>query len=204
MQNNIAIPAQTSSAIKLLQLAVAVAGLWLLLHSWVVTQQQGEDLLREQSTQLMRETLKTLSSTAAYLIENDQLDGLTQMTNDIATSAYLHDVVVYDANGVRMSWSDGSAPARRLYAPSSDEALLPMVQEITREQQLLGYIKVSLRLDESVLPVAQGWQQLMHQVMAMILLAGVITFFLKRGFSRFSRQSFRLNKTSSGSSSNSV
>lgn len=204
MQNNIAIPAQTSSAIKLLQLAVAVAGLWLLLHSWVVTRQQGEALLREQSTQLMRETLKTLSSTAAYLIENDQLDGLTQMTNDIATSAYLHDVVVYDSNGVRMSWSDGSAPARRLYAPSNDEALLPMVQEITREQQLLGYIKVSLRLDESVLPVAQGWQQLMHQVMAMLLLAGVVTFFLKRGFSRFSRQSFRLSKTSSGSSSNSV
>ncbi|MDX3773301.1 hypothetical protein QE250_04150 [Chromatiaceae bacterium AAb-1] len=192
MQNNIAIPATTSSTIKLLQLAIGIAGLWLLLQSWVFTQQQGISLLQQHSTQLMRETLKTLSHTAAYLIENDQLDGLEQMTRHIAASNYLHDVVVYDANGVRMSWSDNTAAARVLYSPAHDEPLLPMVQEIMKDQQLLGYIKISLRLDESLTPIAHRWQQLMHQILGMLLLAGIVTFFLKKGFSRFSRQSFRL------------
>mgnify|MGYP006154360679 CR=1 FL=1 len=99
------------------------------------------------SSQLMRETLATLSHTAAYLIENDQLDGLEQLTQHIAASPYLHDVVVYDANGVRMSWSEGSAPARLLYGPTQSEQLQAMVQSINKDQQLLGYIKLSLRQD---------------------------------------------------------
>lgn len=194
MQNHIAIPDTTSSTIKLVQIAVAVLGIWLLLQAWVYTQQQGKALLQQQSSQLMRETLSALSHTAAYLIENDQLDGLEQLTQHIAASPYLHDVVVYDANGVRMSWSEGSAPARLLYGPSQSEQLQAMVQPITKDQQLLGYIKLSLRLDASVTPVARRWQQLMQQLLAMLVLAGMIGFLLRRGFARLSRQSLRLRK----------
>lgn len=195
MQNHIAIPDTTSSTIKLVQIALAVLGIWLLLQAWVYTQQQGKALLQQQSSQLMRETLSALSHTAAYLIENDQLDGLEQLTQHIAASPYLHDVVVYDANGVRMSWSEGSSPARLLYGPSHSEQLQAMVQSITKDQQLLGYIKLSLRLDASVTPVAIRWQQLMQQLLAMLVLAGVIGFLLRRGFARLSRQSLRLRKS---------
>jgi uncharacterized membrane protein affecting hemolysin expression len=195
MQNHIAIPDTTSSTIKLVQIAVAVLGIWLLLQGWVYTQQQGKALLQQQSSQLMRETLSALSHTAAYLIENDQLDGLEQLTQHIAASPYLHDVVVYDANGVRMSWSEGSAAARLLYGPSQSEQLQAMVQPITKDQQLLGYIKLSLRLDASVTPVAKRWQQLMQQLLAMLVLAGMIGFLLRRGFARLSRQSLRLRKS---------
>lgn len=194
MQNHIAIPDTTSSTIKLVQIALAVLGIWLLLQAWVYTQQQGKALLQQQSSQLMRETLSALSHTAAYLIENDQLDGLEQLTQHIAASPYLHDVVVYDANGVRMSWSEGSTAARLLYGPSQSEQLQAMVQPITKDQQLLGYIKLSLRLDASVTPVAIRWQQLMQQLLAMLVLAGVIGFLLRRGFARLSRQSLRLRK----------
>ncbi|MDX5408385.1 MAG: YtjB family periplasmic protein [Chromatiaceae bacterium] len=197
MQNHIAIPDTTSSTIKLVQIALAVLGIWLLLQGWVYTQQQGKALLQQQSSQLMRETLSALSHTAAYLIENDQLDGLEQLTQHIAASPYLHDVVVYDANGVRMSWSEGSAAARVLYGPSHSEQLQAMVQTITKDQQLLGYIKLSLRLDASVTPVAIRWQQLMQQLLAMLVLAGIIGFLLRRGFARMSRQSLRLRKSKS-------
>ena len=194
IQNDIPLPNSTSSTIKLLQIAVAVLGIWLLLHSWVLLQQQGRHLLQQQSSQLMRETLATLSHTAAYLIENDQLDGLEQLTQHIAASPYLHDVVVYDANGVRMSWSEGSAAARLLYSPTQVEPLQAMVQPISKDQQLLGYIKLSLRLDASLTPIAMPWQRLMQQLLIMLVLAGIIGFLLRRGFSRFSRQSLRLRR----------
>lgn len=194
MQNDIPIPDSTSSTIKLLQIAIAVMGIWLLLHSWVLTQQQGKRLLQQQNSQLMQEMLTALSHTAAYLIENDQLDGLEQLTQHIAASQYLHDVVVYDANGVRMSWSDGSAPARLLYGPVQTEQLQAMVQTITKDQQLLGYIKLSLRLDASLTPISLSWQQMMQQLMAMLVLAGIVGFMLRRGFSRLSRQSLRLRR----------
>lgn len=194
MQNDIPIPDSTSSTIKLLQIAIAIIGIWLLLHSWVLTQQQGKRLLQQQNSQLMQEMLTALSHTAAYLIENDQLDGLEQLTQHIAASQYLHDVVVYDANGVRMSWSEGSAPARLLYGPAQTEQLQAMVQTITKDQQLLGYIKLSLRLDASLTPISLSWQQMMQQLLAMLVLAGIVGFMLRRGFSRLSRQSLRLRR----------
>ena len=197
MQNHIAIPDTTSSTIKLVQIAVAVLGIWLLLQAWVYTQQQGKALLQQQSSQLMRETLTALSHTAAYLIEHDQLDGLEQLTRHIAASPYLHDVVVYDANGVRMSWSEHSAPARLLYGPAHTELLEPMVQPITKDQQLLGYIKLSLRLDTSLNDISLSWQMLMQQLLGMLILAGFVGFLLRRGFSRFSRQSLRLRRRKS-------
>jgi|UPI000406ED20 membrane protein len=192
MQNHIPIPSSTSSTIKLLQIAIAVMGIWLLLHSWVLTQQQGKLLLQQQSSQLMRETLTALSHTAAYLIEHDELDGLEQLTQHIAASPYLYDVVVYDANGVRMSWSENSAPARLLYGPNQKEQLQAMVQPITKDQQLLGYMKLSLRLDTSLNQISMSWQQLMQQLLGMLILAGAVGFLLRRGFSRLSRQSLRL------------
>lgn len=192
MQNHIPLPDSTSSTIKLLQIGIAVAGIWLLLQSWVYVQQQGNTILQQQSSQLTRETLLALSHTAAYLIENDQLDGLEQLTQHIAQSPFLHDVVVYDANGMRMSWSPGSDPARLLYSPAQPEPLQAMVQPILQGEQLLGYIKLSLKLDSSLTPGATSWQQLMQYVLLMLMLAGIVGYLLRRGFSRFSRQSLRL------------
>lgn len=196
MQNDIPIPDSTSSTIKLLQIATAILGGWLLLHSWALTQQQGQQLLQQQSSQLMRQTLTALAHTAAFLIENDQLDALEQLTQQIADSAYLYDVVVYDSNGVRMSWSEHSAPAWLLYGPSQSEHLQAMVQPITKDQQLLGYLKLSFRLDASLTQISLSWQQMMQQLMAMLLLAGFIGYLLRRGFSRFSHLVLRRRRKS--------
>ena len=174
MQNDISIPDSTSSTIKLLQISIAVAGVWLLLQGWVWIQQQGKLLLQQQSTQLTQETLVTLSHTAAYLIENDQLDGLEQLTQHIAQSPYLHDVVVYDANGVRLSESSGSEPARLLYAPQHKVELQPMVQEIYQGKQLLGYIKISLKQDTGFNAVSSAWHAMMEQVLWMLALAALV------------------------------
>ncbi|MGI5308698.1 AhpA/YtjB family protein [Rheinheimera sp. WS51] len=192
MPNHSVTARTTSSYIKLIQVAFAVLGVWLLLQAWVMIQQQGQYLFQQQSSQLMRETLVTLADTAAYLIENDQLDGLEQLTQNVASSNYLYEVTVYDANGVRMSSSDNSAPAFQLYKPDYTEQLKPMIQPITKQQQLLGYIKFSLRLDAALSPIAEPWQNLMQRILLMLLFAGAIGFLLRRGFSRFSRQSMRL------------
>jgi membrane protein len=194
MQKDIPIPDSTSSTIKLLQLAAAIAGIWLLLHSWVMTQQQGRQILQHQSSQLMRETLTTLSHTVAYLIEHDQLDGLEQLIQQIAASPYLYDVVVYDANGVRMSWSENSAPAQMLYGTKQKEHLQAMVQPIMKHQQLLGYIKLSVRLDASLSKINLSWQHLMQQFMIMLILAGVVGFLLRRGFAGLTQQSLHLRR----------
>lgn len=194
MQNNIAIPSSTSSYIKLIQLAIAVLGIWFVLNSWVKTSHQGQAILQSQAEQLMRENLITLSQAAAYLIENDQLDGLEQLTRNIAASPFLYDVVFYDSNGVRISWSEASAAARLMYGKFASQPLVPLVQEIRSQQQLLGYIKISLQPDTKLNPSFARWQQLMHHLLLLLLLTGLIGYLLRRSFSRLSRQGFRLSK----------
>lgn len=194
MQNNIAIPSSTSSYIKLLQLAISVVGIWFVLHSWVQTSQQGQAILQSQAEQLMRENLITLSQAAAYLIENDQLAGLEQLTRNIAASPFLYDVVFYDTNGVRISWSEASAAARVMYGKFANQSLVPLVQEIRSEQQLLGYIKISLQPDTKLNPSFARWQKLMQHLLLLLLATGLIGYLLRRSFSRFSRQSVRLTK----------
>ncbi|WP_372625693.1 AhpA/YtjB family protein [Arsukibacterium sp.] len=175
-------------------MAIAVAGIWFVLHSWVKTSNQGQAILQSQAEQLMRENLKTLSQAAAYLIEHDQLDGLEQLTQNIAASPFLYDVVFYDSNGVRISWSEASAAARLMYGKFASQPLVPMVQEIRSQQQLLGYIKISLQPDTKLNPSFARWQKLMQQLLLLLLVTGLTGYLLRRSFSRLSRHGIRLHK----------
>ncbi|GAA0658590.1 hypothetical protein [Rheinheimera tangshanensis] len=179
---------KNSKYFRLAQLLLALLGIWVLSQWWWNSNQQGELLFQQQSAELMRSTLVALSHTAAYLIDNDQLESLNQLTTHIAATPYLQDVVVYDANGVKLSASDGTAAAQLLYAPQHEQALLAMVQEITQDNRVIGYIKISMKLDASLLPVTQAWQQLMQQVFWMLLLAGVVAFMLRGTWSKIVHQ----------------
>ncbi len=162
-----------------LQLLFALIGVLALTHWWQQTDRQGEQLFAEQSSVLMRETLKALAQTAGYLIENDQLEGLKALTQQMASNPYLHDVVVYDANGVRLSESGETEPANLLFAPQYQTQLQPMVQEIYQNNQLIGYIRISLRQEASFGTVAANWHQLMTQLFWMCLFALVIGVLLR-------------------------
>lgn len=177
-----------SSVITILQLAVAVVGIWFILHSWSAARAEGQRVLQQQNQLLMRETLIALSHTAGYLLENDQLEGLSQLTQNLAENPFLHDVVVYDANGVRLSWSEANSAARLLYRPDQPLPLIPMVQEIRVNNQLLGYIKISVLNDKSLFPGYSYWQQLMQQMLGLLLLTGAIGMLLKRSFYQLSQR----------------
>lgn len=179
---------RSSSVITLLQLALAVLGIWFILHSWSNARAEGQLVLQQQNQLLMRETLTALSHTAGYLLENDQLDGLIQLTAQIAENPFLHDVVVYDANGVRLSWSEANTPARLMYSLEQSLPLIPMVEEIRVGEQLLGYIKISMLHDKSLFPGYDFWQQLMQQMLGLFLLTAAIGMLIKRSFYHFAER----------------
>jgi len=164
---------------QFVQFALAVAGLVLLLQWWHLSQKEGQRLFAEQSSVLMREQLKALAQTCAYLIENDQLDGLQALVKQMATNPYLNDVMVYDANGVKLAASGDGDSASLLYAPQQKNDLLPMVQEIYQGDQLKGYLKVSLLQGASFAKVGVSWGQLMHQLLWMLGFAGVLTLMFR-------------------------
>jgi uncharacterized membrane protein affecting hemolysin expression len=187
-------PKKSAKIWRGMQFVLAVCGFILLLQWWQQTNKQGEQLFAEQSAVLMRETLKALAQTCAYLIENDQLEGLKALTQQMASNPYLHDVVVYDANGVRLSESAGSEPARLLYAPQTPDHLLPMVQEIYQGTQLLGYIKISLKQHSSFDAVSKSWHQLMQQLLWMLGFTVLLALMLRGALQALSHR-LASNKT---------
>lgn len=164
---------------QFVQFALAIAGLVMLLQWWHLSQKEGQRLFAEQSSVLMREQLKALAQTCAYLIENDQLDGLQALVKQMATNPYLNDVMVYDANGVKLAASGDGDSAALLYAPQQKNDLLPMVQEIYQDNQLKGYLKVSLLQGASFAKVSVSWGQLMHQLLWMLGFAGILTLMFR-------------------------
>ncbi|WP_423187167.1 AhpA/YtjB family protein [Alishewanella sp. d11] len=192
MQHHSVSAPRYSSFITLLQLAIAVLGIWFILHSWVNAKVEGQRVLQQQNKLMMRETLVALSYTAGYLLENDQLESLSLLTQHIAENPFLHDVVVYDANGVRLSWSEANTAARLLYRPDQQLPLIPMVQEIRVNEQLLGYMKISLLNDQRLFPGYSYWQQLMQHMLGLLLLAVAVTMLLKRSFFRLNQRYGRL------------
>lgn len=182
------LPKESSRIFRAVQFVLAIVGILAILQWWNVNHTQGQRLFAEQSSVMMRETLKALAQTAAYLIENDQLDGLNELTQQLALSPYIHDVVVYDANGVRMSESPGSDPARLLYAPQFAVELTPMLQEIYQDDQLLGYIKISLKQETGFNTIASAWNDLMEQVLWMLIFAGFIALLARSSLLWFSHR----------------
>jgi|JI7StandDraft_1071085.scaffolds.fasta_scaffold01427_11 uncharacterized membrane protein affecting hemolysin expression len=178
-QTSKALSKKSARWFRWVQLGLAIVGILALLQWWHYSDERGEQLFAAQSEVLMRETLKALAQTAAYLIENDQLEGLTQLTKQMASNPYIHDVVVYDVNGVRLSETAASHYAQLLYAPSQSPELFPMVQEIYRDTQLLGYIKISLKQDTGFSAVSTAWDSLMEQVLWMLGLSGVLALLLR-------------------------
>ena len=193
---------KNSKYFRLAQLLLALLGIWVLSQWWLNSSQQGERLFQQQSAELMRSTLIALSHTAAYLIENDQLESLNQLTTHIAATPYLQDVVVYNANGVKLSASEGTAPAQLLYAPQHQQPLLAMVQEIYQNDRVIGYIKISMKLDASLLPVTQAWQQLMRQVFWMLLLSGLVAFMLRGSWTKLMQQWHKWRKSKQADTAN--
>ncbi|WP_337843270.1 hypothetical protein [Rheinheimera sp.] len=170
---------------RLAQVVLVALGILVLSQWWWTSHKQGEQLFQQQSEELMRSTLVALSHTAAYLIVNDQLESLNQLTTHIANTPYLQDVVVYDANGAKLSASKSASPALVMYAPQFQPELLALVQEIEQDGRVIGYIKISMKLDASLLPVTQAWQQLMQQVVWMLWVAGLVAFVVRGLWSRF-------------------
>lgn len=173
---------------QIVQFVLAIAGIVLLLQWWHLSQKEGQRLFAEQSSVLMREQLKALAQTCAYLIDNDQLDGLQALVKQMASNPYLHDVMVYDANGVVLAKSGDTDAARLLYAPQQKNDLLPMVQEIFQGTQLRGYLKVSLVQGASFAKVSQSWGQLMHQLLWMFAFSGVLALLLRRSLALVSHR----------------
>ena len=70
---------------------------------------------------------------------------------------------------------------------------MPFVEEI-RTENIEGYVRVTLKKSLLTQALHQADMENSERQRVLMVIAGIVGFFLTRGLSRFSRQGFRLSK----------
>ena len=206
---------------KILQLASAILIIIVLMSMWQSTISKDEATLEGHFDYLAKQYLQQSASgisallTQKYASKKARNEIVQNYLNGLMEVDFIKQVHLYDKKGLLLNtgkyiekasstqekvvFEDPSKSILELYgvaAKTLDKSQLytPYVMEI-RQGKLLGYLRFTYEPDylTEVLSKADHDRQTLLRLM--LLLAGMVAFLLTRGLNRFSRRSYRINKT---------
>ena len=199
----------TSVFRRLAQLVIAVGILIAVLLKWISADNQGKALLSANNDELTHTLATQSAKVAAHFIADKQTDFLPRMLNDIASHPHITQAMIYNQHGSEIARSNQAISAYESYIGqiSPYDALTPLnqnqpnktpnsqwvVSEIRQEAKLLGYLRLNYQQHQALQSSLGFHKQIMQQILLLGLLSGLMGFLLTRGFTRFSRNSFRIN-----------
>lgn len=180
---------------KILQLAIAVICIVALMNILVASQNQQDDVISEHFSQSSQMQIEQAVVALKVLIKQNDQKAIDAYIQELAQQALVQAVSYYDVTGKLLASSDKELPMFNLI---NNEELVSshyqvFVKEI-RQPKLIGYLRFTInkKLATKSLKTANFD---VHETMRLLaLFAVVIGFLLTRGFSRFSRQGFRIAK----------
>jgi len=190
---------------KILQLAIAIVFIVVLMNLWLALGNRGQATIEQHFDHLGDVYLEQAAVAVLTLLEKNQQNednrqDLQAYIEQLGQMPMVKDVALYDARGRLLAQSSASETVKGLYGLSpatSDRSrrYVPFVQEL-RNDKLRGYLRLSIEKSvfTSQLNVTNYDSQRLLGIM--LLMAGLTGFLLTRGFSRFSRQGYRLVKAS--------
>jgi len=131
------------------------------------------------------------------LLANNEKAALQTLLEKLTTDKLVHDILLYDQTGQLIASSSNAKDINSFYQPASNGSRMasdyaPFVSEL-RNPELIGYLRMTINQNLLTAPLQQANYDNYELMRLMALFAVVIGYFLTRGFSRFSRQGFRVN-----------
>lgn len=183
---------------KILQLAIAVICIIVLMNVLIRSQDQQDIVIQDHFLLFSQNQTQQAVNGLQVLLEKNDTALIDNYIESLSKTHFVYDVAYYDHTGLLVASSSNTRDIKSLFGLTSnmvDESkqYKPSVIEI-RTEKLLGYLRFTLDQKAFSKPLISASFDL-HETMRLIaLFAVIIGFFLTRGFSRFSRQGFRLNK----------
>jgi len=182
---------------KIMQLAIAILLIIVLLYLWALGNERYQQTLNEHFHYISQQYLNQASIGVAALIEKDKKSASAYI-NELATQPWVKDISYYDETGQVIYRSQQQNSINDLFGLSLTESntssrFIPFVQEL-RSDKLDGYIRLTVErklLIKQLIAAGAGQYRFLG---LMLLMAGIVGFFLTRGFNRFSRQGYRYKK----------
>ena len=181
---------------KIMQLAIAIFFIVLLMNLSLFSQQQSQHSIEQNFDYTGEQYLSQASAGIQVLLAREKDKELQAYIDSLSRTEIIKEILVYDPSGQLLVSSSGIGSIKDLYGISLNKLnlsndFIPFAQEI-RTDKLLGYVRITLEksyLTEQLSKTSNEQHQLTR---LMMIIAVGVGFLLTRGFSRFSRQGFRL------------
>ena len=191
-QTNIQVPATSSIYRRINYIALAIILALVIGNIWLSAIFSGKSILTQQSIIMAQTLVKQASSVARHHVSETSYTVLQQIVDDLASSEYIYDAVVYDYQGKVLAQSAGhNRVIERLTNLSNDELeqvtqlMTPFVEEIyDNESRLIGYVSINF-LQQDILTRSSEYQSnIWKQLIVMLVLAFVMGILGSRAFAK--------------------
>ncbi|WDE12850.1 AhpA/YtjB family protein [Thalassomonas haliotis] len=193
---------------KILQLAIAIVFIIVLMNLWLAVANRGQVTIEQHFDHLGDIYLEQVAVAVLTLLEKNQKEKSPRQGNNrqdlqlyidqLGQMPMVKDVSLYDPQGRLLVQSNSAETVKDLFGlspASSDRSkfYVPFVQEL-RNDKLRGYLRLSIEKSAFTSELNTTNHDAQRLLGLMLIMAGLTGFLLTRGFSRFSRQGYRLAK----------
>lgn len=184
---------------KIIQLAIAIGTIVVVMNLWVNNNYNINQSIENHFQTLGQNYLTQSAQTIALLSKKEDKKIIESYFKNVTQPSWIGDIIWYDATGQVILSSQDSLSIKSLYGIDNfslnrHQQQMPFMQEI-RNEKLEGYLRITLNKDELTEDLTKEHRHRDMMLRAMIVLAGMVGFFLTRSFNRFSRQGFRLKES---------
>lgn len=187
-------PKLSSSYNKISQLAIAIVILLITLNMWVYSYLDEKSHIKQQLKN-MAHSHSQLVVKSVVRLWNEKPEVFQEFISETSEFPWVKDISIYDKTGQLRYASEQQLPLTTLYGFEGETGdVSHNYTTVVLPIEKVGYVRITAVNDVFVASLSKAAEQQYTDFRVMLILAGIVGFLLTRGFSRFSRQSYRLVK----------
>jgi membrane protein len=174
-------PSRYSIFKRIANLVLVVVGCIACINLWLISSEQSQNWHSKQVNQL-GVSLSTLSANMliSSLLENDS-EKLSQQLSYIVEDPHVAGVSLFDNKGRVLADNNSTSSVVAAYKLKTISPLV-FVQNITHNQQIIGYLSIILKEKDVMAYHSEYQKQLNQQVQMLMILAAIAGILLTRAF----------------------
>lgn len=187
-------PKLSSSYNKISQLAIAIVILLITLNMWVYSYLDEKSHIKQQLKNIAHSHSQLVVKSVVRLW-NEKPEVFQEFISETSEFPWVKDISIYDKTGQLRYASEQQLPLTTLYGFEGETGdVSHSYTTVVLPIENVGYVRITAVNDVFVANLSKAAEQQYTDFRVMLILAGIVGFLLTRGFSRFSRQSYRLVK----------
>ncbi|RCU45219.1 hypothetical protein DU002_15970 [Corallincola holothuriorum] len=170
---------------RLFFIAITVALVMVIMQLMVMLSVRTNALIQQQTEVMSRMLTHQAALEAVQLLLDQDQPRLQAMAEHLASDPFIHDATIYDVEGIAVARSANVLAINDLlgfgqFSPENrpSRELRPYIAEVVKENETLGYIRITLEMEKLLDQATQLKKTSYDQGRIMLLLTGLTGFML--------------------------